>query len=160
MLKFFEVWCEKSSEMKLEGLSDENFDMTMLRIMNVQEVQVRWKRDDKTKILALRLLPQPQKQSCLASKMANLYEYFKCLQSSKNMKGVVFECLNAHFSFQKNSGSTVQKQKKMSLQQQRITILFQDCPRLPQNLRFKSLCVEMLYLNGCFDITLLWFNIP
>ena len=49
--------CEKSSEMKLAGLSDENFDMTMLRIMNVQEVQVRWKRDDKTKILALRIQP-------------------------------------------------------------------------------------------------------
>lgn len=37
--------------MKLVGLSDENFDKTMLRIMNVQEVQVRWKRDDKTKDL-------------------------------------------------------------------------------------------------------------
>ena len=55
VLKFSER--EKSSEMKLVGLSDENLDMTMLRIMNVQEVQVRWKRDDKTKILALRIQP-------------------------------------------------------------------------------------------------------
>ena len=52
------------------------------------------------------------------------------------------------------------KVEKMSLQQQRIVILFQDCPRLPQNLRFNSLCLEMLYLNGCFDITLFLFNIP
>ena len=51
VLKFSELCCEKSSEMKLVGLSDENFDKTMLRIMNVQEVQVRWKRDDKTKDL-------------------------------------------------------------------------------------------------------------
>ena len=52
VLKFSER--EKSSEMKLVGLSDENLDMTMLRIMNVQ---VRWTRDDKTKILALRIQP-------------------------------------------------------------------------------------------------------
>ena len=52
------------------------------------------------------------------------------------------------------------KVEKMSSQQQRIVILFQDCPRLPQNLRFNSLCLEMLYLNGCFDITLFLFNIP
>ena len=44
--------------------------------------------------------------------------------------------------------------------QQRIVILFQDCPCLPQNQRFYSLCLEMLYLNGCFDITLFLFNIP
>ena len=80
--------------------------------------------------------------------------------SSKNMKGVVFKCLNAHFSFQKNSGSTVQKQKKWVCNNKEPVILFQDCPCLPQNLRFNSLCLEMLYLNGCFDITLFMFNIP